>query len=149
MNQKKLLAVFIKVSNLEQSIAFYCDVLGLTLREIEQWENGRGANIIISDHSPLLTLIESDKVSALEYPPFNLNCSNVIDIHNHLKEQGYKTGKINRWASENNDHIDFDVYDPDEHPINLIEVSRRNKILDGSEKPPITMDNLRSEPAQI
>lgn len=117
-------AVFLRVRDLEQSIRFYSDVLGLTLRDVEEWDDSRGANYIIGENSPLLTLIESkDNLQVLEYPIFNLNCSNVLDLHEKFKNQGVKVGKINNWSSGMNVHVDFDVYDPDGNAINLIEWS--------------------------
>lgn len=115
-------AVFIRVSNLNQSITFYSDVLGLKLRDVEQWENGRGANYLISEHSPLLTLIETaETITPHKHPTFNLNCDHIEDLYSKLKEKEIKVGELNHWSSGTNVHIDFDVYDPDGHAINLIE----------------------------
>ncbi|MGZ9584883.1 VOC family protein [Paenibacillus marinisediminis] len=114
-------AVFIRVSNLDVSIPFYSDVLGLQLRDVEQWDEGRGANYFISEHSPLLTLIETDEHQPLKYPAFNLNCSNVTELYDLFKQRGIQVGDLNNWSSEMHVHQDFDVYDPDGNPINLIE----------------------------
>lgn len=115
-------AVFLRISDLEKSIEFYSDVLGLKLRDVEQWDNGRGANYIISENSPLLTLIETDEnLQVQNHPTFNLNCSNIVELHEKLIGQGLKVGELNKWSSEINVHIDFDIYDPDGNAINLIE----------------------------
>ncbi|MBS4196802.1 VOC family protein [Lederbergia citri] len=120
-------AVFLRVSNIEASVPFYSDVLGLKLRDVEQWENGRGANYIISENSPLLTLIETkENLHILKQPAFNLFCNDVLSIYDRLKTQGYKLGEINKWSSEMNDHIYFDVYDPDGNAINLIEWHKKS-----------------------
>jgi len=127
MTVKFLGAVFLRVSNLEESMPFYSEVLGLELRDVEQWEDGRGANYIIGENSPGLTLIETkDDLHILKQPAFNLFCNEVLSIYDRLKSQGYKVGPVNKWSSEMNDHIDFDVYDPDGNAINLIEWHRRN-----------------------
>ncbi|MBD3918608.1 VOC family protein [Paenibacillus sp. PR3] len=117
-------AVFVRVTDLEQSLRFYSDVLGLQLRNIE--ECGRIANYIIDEKSPLLTLIKTEGFEASEYPTFNLNCNNVLEIHEKLVAQGVKVGPIKNWSSDVNIHIDFDVYDPDGNAINLIEWSRKD-----------------------
>lgn len=114
-------AVFLRVTNLEESLRFYSDVLGLQLRNIE--DCGRIANYIIGENSPLLTLIKSDVVQAHGYPTFNLNCNNVLELHEQLTSQGVKVSSINNWSSDMNVHIDFDVFDPDGNAINLIEWS--------------------------
>lgn len=120
-------AVFLRVRDLEISMSFYSDVLGLKLRDVEQWDNGRGANYIISENSPLLTLIETvENLQVLEYPTFNLNCKNIIDLHKKLSNQGFKVGQINNWSSNMNVHVDFDIYDPDGNIINLIEWHKKS-----------------------
>ncbi|MCR2822190.1 VOC family protein [Lederbergia panacisoli] len=120
-------AVFLRVSNLEDSIPFYSDALGLKLRDVERWKDGRGANYIINENSPILTLIETkDNLHIFQQPVFNLNCNDVLGIYERLTSQGYKVGEINKWSSEMNDHIDFDVYDPDGNPINLIEWRKKS-----------------------
>ncbi|TCZ71836.1 hypothetical protein E0485_22480 [Paenibacillus albiflavus] len=116
-------AVFVRVTDLEQSLSFYSDVLGLQLRNIE--DCGRIANYVISETSPLLTLIKTETLQVQEYPTFNLNCTNVLELHEKLINQGKKVGHINNWSSEMNVHIDFDVYDPDGNAINLIEWSKK------------------------
>ncbi|OPA74601.1 hypothetical protein BVG16_22820 [Paenibacillus selenitireducens] len=123
-------AVFVHVSNLEQSIAFYSDVLGLALRDVEQWDEGRGANYRIGEHSPLLTLIEDRDFQIYEQPVFNLNCSHVLDLYEKFTQQGIKVGPLHNWSSARNVHLDFDIYDPDGHAINLIEWHERTDIND-------------------
>lgn len=125
MKVKSLGAVFVRVRNLEESVRFYSEVLHLELRDIEDWDNGRGANYIIGPDSPLLTLIESIDPPIMSQPTFNLFCENILDWYEHLKNQGVRVGSLNKWSSEWNDHMDFDVYDPDGHAINLIEWKSR------------------------
>jgi enamine deaminase RidA (YjgF/YER057c/UK114 family) len=69
----------------------------------------------------LLTLIEQENAVALKDPSFNLFCENILNLYEDLQNKGIKVGNVNKWSSEWNDHIDFDVYDPEENPINLIE----------------------------
>ncbi|PWV94449.1 glyoxalase/bleomycin resistance protein/dioxygenase superfamily protein [Paenibacillus cellulosilyticus] len=116
-------AVFVRVTDLEQSLRFYSDILGLQLRNIE--ECGRIANYIINESSPLITLIKTEGYQAQDYPTFNLNYNNVLELHEKLIAQGVKVGPVKNWSSDRNVHIDFDVYDPDGNAINLIEWSAR------------------------
>lgn len=103
----------------------FINVLKLNLINKEEWKDGKGANYNITPGSPLITLIESDQVQPNKFPSFNLNCSNIYEMYEVMKKEGIKVGKINTWSSERNDHIDFDVYDPDENPVNLIECKSR------------------------
>jgi lactoylglutathione lyase len=115
-------AVFLRVRDLDISMKFYTDVLRLKLRDVEQWDNARGANYIIGDNSPLFTLIETkENFQIQEYPTFNLNCSNILELYEELYNQGVKVGELNNWSSNMNVHVDFDIYDPDGNAINLIE----------------------------
>ncbi|QHW31342.1 VOC family protein [Paenibacillus rhizovicinus] len=124
MGVHSLGAIFIRVSNLENSIPFY-SALGLRFRGIEDWDPGRAATFyLLPDHDgfPLMTLVESDKVQVLEYHSYNLNATNVREIYRDLELSGYKLRPVEEWSSPWNHHIMFDVYDPDGHPINIIEV---------------------------
>jgi lactoylglutathione lyase len=121
-------AVFIRVSDLEKALPFYSEVLGLQLKEAEQWDNGRGANYLISENSPLLTLIETEDMQVLNDPVFNLNCTDVLQLHQKFTELGVEVGEINNWSSEMRVHIDFDVYDPYGNAINFIEWHQRSEI---------------------
>lgn len=125
MPVKLLGGIFIRVTHLEQSISFY-SALGLRLRGIEEWDPGRGATFFPSpehDGWPLMTLIESDKVQVLEHPVFSLNATDVKEMHKLLGLKGFKVTELEEWTSPWNHHYMFDVYDPDGHPITLIEVT--------------------------
>jgi lactoylglutathione lyase len=126
MSVNFLAAVFVRVKNLEKSISFYSEVLGLKLRDIEQWDNGRGANYIVGEDSPLLTLIETnEEICKHRYPNFNLYCHNLLEMYEGFKNHGYEVGEINHWSSGMNVHTDFDIFDPDGNAINLIEWQSR------------------------
>lgn len=126
MSVKFLGGIFIQVTNLERSIPFYSDVLGLRLRGIEQWDPGRGATFFLNaehDGWPLLTLIEEDQVQILKHPPFNLSSTNVAEMHHSLIARGMQVTDLEEWDSPYNHHVMFDIYDPDGHPINIIEMT--------------------------
>lgn len=124
MGVQSLGAIFIRVTSLENSIPFY-SALGLRFRGIEDWDPGRAATFYLAqDHDgwPLLTLVESDHVQVQDYHSYNLNAVNVIEMYRDLELSGYKLKPIEEWTSPWNHHIMFDVYDPDGHVINIIEV---------------------------
>jgi lactoylglutathione lyase len=120
--------VFVSVSNLERSIEYYTQVLGLVSRGIEDWGDGRrGATLFFNDPKgkPMITLAEIENVHVQKTPLFNLNCTEVEELHRNIKERGHKVSDINRWESEWNNHIMFDAFDPDENAINLVEIQQK------------------------
>jgi lactoylglutathione lyase len=120
--------VFVNVSNLERSIEYYTQVLGLVSRGVEDWGDGRrGATLFFNDSKgkPMITLAETENVQVHKTPLFNLNCTEVEELHSNINERGHKVSEINRWESEWNNHILFDVFDPDENTINLIEIQQK------------------------
>jgi lactoylglutathione lyase len=123
MGIKKLGTVFLRVSNLDGSVDFYQNQLGLKLRDVENWDGDRQANFFAGENAPLLlTLIESDRVQVLENPIFNLIAVNTNKMYESLKRKGHKVTDLEEWTSEWNHHICFDLFDPDGHPINVIEI---------------------------
>jgi predicted enzyme related to lactoylglutathione lyase len=120
---KKIGAIFLRVSSLDNSIDFYQNQLGLTLRDVENWGNERQANFFVGENGPLLlTLIESDRVQVLEKPIFNLVAANATNMYKSLKGNGHKVTDLEEWTSEWNHHIYFDLFDPDGHALNIIEM---------------------------
>lgn len=123
---KELGTVFMRVDDLDAALPFYTEVLGLTLREVEQWEDGRGANYLLPNSSILLTLIEQKEgFEPLKHPMFNLYCPGIDAAYEELRKKNIKISSLNKWSSEWNDHLDFDVFDPAGNPINLIERTPR------------------------
>jgi lactoylglutathione lyase len=128
MSVLNLGTVFIYVCNLEKSIQFYTKVLGLISRGIEDWGNGeKGATLFFNnpDGKPMITLVETENVQSTEKPLFNLNCEEVEAIYTKIKEDGYRVTELIRWESEWNNHLHFDVFDPDYNAINLIEIQKK------------------------
>ncbi|MCQ6563547.1 VOC family protein [Paenibacillus mendelii] len=122
-------SLFIPVSELERSITFYTEVLGLVCRGIEDWGDGsRGATLFCDPHpeqAALLSLAEvkeKEKVTANPRPLLNFKCIQVPEMHARLKALGCRVTDLESWDSPWNHHVLFDVFDPDGHRINLIEM---------------------------
>lgn len=127
MGIQQIGSVFVQVSQLERSIAFYKEGLGLRCRGIEDMGEGkRGATLFFDphpEHASLLTLAEtSDPISTSAMHHFNLKCSNARGLHVILQTRGYRVSELETWESRWNKHIMFDVTDPDGHVLNLIEM---------------------------
>lgn len=126
MKIKELGTVFIRVSDLDRAVTFYSEVMNFQLRNIEQWDDGRGANYIFPNQTILLTLIEqTEDFQPLKQPSFNLFCQDIKEQYEQLKQNGIQVSELQIWSSEWNDHIDFDIFDPDGNAINLIEWKAR------------------------
>lgn len=120
-----LAGVFLPVSNLERSVDFYTKELGLRCRGIERWGESRAATLFThpdKDDYGMLCLEETaGKIVPAPKPFFNLNVSGVEALHKSLHNRFIRVSDLEVWDSPWNTHMMFDVYDPDGHPINLVE----------------------------
>ncbi|GIP40675.1 hypothetical protein J31TS4_39550 [Paenibacillus sp. J31TS4] len=121
-------SIFIPVNHLERSISFYTEMLGLVCRGIEDWGGGsRGATLFFQPHpkdAALLSLAErKEPIPVTPFPSFNIRCKDVRTLHTELQARGCQVSGIETWDSEWNHHVMFDVFDPDGHRINIIELS--------------------------
>lgn len=120
-------SILIPVSRLEASIEFYTNHLKLACRGIEDWGDGqRGATLFVSNPpagAAMITLAETKEPFAVsDRPWFNFSCSDVREMHRLLEAHGCRVTELTSWDSPWNHHLMFDLYDPDGHPINLIEM---------------------------
>ncbi|WP_462406653.1 VOC family protein [Gracilibacillus sp. Marseille-QA3620] len=97
--------VFLEVSDLDYSIKWYSDILGLTLR----WNRNGYAAFTVGDTS--LTLVQSTDVKPSKHSPFNFFTTNIDDMHKFLVENQVKTEEIGHYP----DIRTFDFKDPDGH----------------------------------
>ncbi|MFK7697729.1 VOC family protein [Paenibacillus sp. HJGM_3] len=119
--------VFVSVTNLERSIEFYTEMLGLHCRGIEDWGDGRrGATLFFKphpEHAALFSLAEvKGPILTSEQPAFNFKCSEIPDLHEALQVKGCRVTELESWDSPWNHHLMFDLFDPDGHRVNLIEL---------------------------
>lgn len=119
--------IFIHVTVLEKSIEFYTKLLGLSSRGIEDWGEGRRGATLFFDHAsvPMVTLVEVREVVKFEQAYFNLNCTAIEEMYQLFKDSGYKVTELEQWESDWNNHVLFDVKDPDGNVINLIEMQKK------------------------
>ncbi|WP_284638298.1 VOC family protein [Paenibacillus silviterrae] len=127
MHIQQIGSVFISVSNLERSVLFYTETLGLTCRGIEDWGDGkRGATLIFNPHpqnAALLTLAErQEEVDFKRESNFNLKCKHASELYESLQSKGCRITSLESWDSPWNHHVMFDLYDPDGNKINVIEM---------------------------
>lgn len=128
MLTKQIGSLFIPVSQLERSITFYTEMLGLVCRGIEDWGGGsRGATLFFQPHpqdAALLSLAElKQPFPVIPFPSFNIKCDDVRTLHQELRARGCRVSDLKAWDSEWNYHVLFDVFDPDGHMVNMIEMS--------------------------
>ncbi|MBM7567110.1 VOC family protein [Paenibacillus sacheonensis] len=127
MKTKQIGSLFIPVNNLERSIAFYTEALGLVCRGIEDWGgDSRGATLFFQPHpedAALLSLAElKEPIPVMAFPSFNIKCADVRALHAELQARGCRVSDIETWDSEWNHHVLFDVFDPDGHMVGLVEM---------------------------
>ena len=102
---KRIDTVFVEVSDLDHSIKWYSEILGLTLR----WNRNGYAAFTIGETS--LTLVQSTKVKPAKHYPFNFFTTNIDDVHKFLVENKVDTDDI----TDYDDLRTFDFKDPDGH----------------------------------
>ncbi|WP_010098406.1 VOC family protein [Ornithinibacillus scapharcae] len=114
--QNKVNTIFIHVSNLEQSVAWYCDLLGQDFdlatvsRPVYNLQVNQEVGITL-DAGPLGT---EKNIKALEYPLFNFHTEDIDAAYDYLKELNYEIAdEIIRF----DDLSFFTVKDPDQHII--------------------------------
>ncbi|AZN42713.1 VOC family protein [Paenibacillus albus] len=133
MTLKHVGSIFIPVSSLEQSIAWYTERLGLVCRGIEDWGGGsRGATLFFQphpEHAALLSLAERmEPIQTEDFPRFNFQCDDAETLHAELQATNGRVTELELWDSEWNHHVLFDVFDPDGNRINIIQVTPHAQI---------------------
>ncbi len=87
----RVLAVFLPVIDLEASIRWYTDKLGLQL--YNHW--GQGADLMVGEGETIVTMIVMDEPVHLEalravegYPYYSLQTDNIHEVYKQLKDKG-------------------------------------------------------------
>lgn len=102
---KRVDTVFVEVKDLNHSIKWYSEILGLTLR----WNRNGYAAFTVGETS--LTLVQSVEVQPAKHSPFNFFTTDIEAVHRHLVEHNVDTNDIEDYG----DLKTFDFRDPDGH----------------------------------
>ena len=97
--------VFVEVSDLDLSIAWYRDVLGITLR----WNRNGYAAFTVGETS--LTLVQATDVVPAKHSPFNFFTNNIEEAHRQLVSHNVELEPVAVYS----DIKTFDFKDPDGH----------------------------------
>ena len=107
---KRIDTVFLPVTNLERSIAWYTETLGLTLR----WQVQGYAAFHVAQTA--LTLVQADAAVPAKHEPFNFYVDDIKGVHAHLAGLGVA-------VSELRDHgnlLEFTLTDPDGNRLGIV-----------------------------
>ena len=102
---KRIDTVFVEVNDLNYSVKWYTDVLGLKMR----WNRNGYAAFSLGETA--LTLVQATNVTPANHSPFNFFTTNIYEVHQFLVENEVVTEEV----AEYEDIVTFDFKDPDGH----------------------------------
>ena len=102
---KRIDTVFVEVNDLNYSVKWYTDVLGLKMR----WNRNGYAAFSVGETA--LTLVQATNVTPSKHSPFNFFTTNIYEVHQFLLENEVETEEV----AEYEDIVTFDFKDPDGH----------------------------------
>ena len=102
---KRIDTVFIEVSDIDYSIKWYTEILGLTMR----WNRNGYAAFTVGETS--LTLVQSTDVKPAKHCPFNFFTNDIDAVHKFLVANKVDTEDVADYP----DIRTFDFKDPDGH----------------------------------
>ncbi|MFD1739614.1 VOC family protein [Bacillus salitolerans] len=108
---KRIDTVFLEVSDMDESIKWYTDVLGFSLR----WYQQEGGYAAINIGETPLTLVRSKEVTPSSHCPFNFYTSDIHKAHQELKSKGVQVEEIVDYG----DVLSFNFKDLDGHTLGV------------------------------
>ena len=128
----RMLHTMIRVGNLDNSIAFYCDVLGMKLLRQKDYPGGKFTNAFVgygdeSEHTVLELTHIWESESYVLGSGYGLVALGVDDIYSTCEEIRKQGGKISREPGpmKHSTTVIAFVEDPDGYKIELIEGRNR------------------------
>ncbi|PYZ97609.1 hypothetical protein CR205_03165 [Alteribacter lacisalsi] len=103
---KRIDTVFLQVKNIDQSLAWYTETIGLSVRWHEK-EGGYAA--LDTDGETPLTLVQSDHVYPSPHPVFNFYAENIEEARTRLNKNAVRTSPVMNYGTVRS----FEFKDPD------------------------------------
>lgn len=110
-------AVFLPVSNLEESLKWYQDLFGFGLR----WKNERMAGLTIASNCGFHLVEVEEHTPNRNYVPFNFATRDIQLLHQTLKDQGVKVTSVDNDIDFKEMRL-FDFWDLDGNILNVIAI---------------------------
>jgi catechol 2,3-dioxygenase-like lactoylglutathione lyase family enzyme len=107
---KRIDTIFLPVTNLDRSIEWYAETLGLKLR----WISHNYACLNVDQTA--LTLVQQNEITAHKHEPFNFYVDDIKAMHAKLSAQGAAVSELR----DHGDVVEFTVTDPDGNPLGIV-----------------------------
>lgn len=92
---KRIDTVFVKVTDIDQSIDWYVENLGFTVR----WYDKEGGYAAIEVGETPITLVQDKEMIPAEHCLLNFYSNNLEEVHHQLKEKSVDTEAIEKYGA--------------------------------------------------
>jgi predicted enzyme related to lactoylglutathione lyase len=108
---KRIVTVFLEVTDMDRSIKWYSEVLGFKIR----WYSKETGYAAINIGETPLTIVRTNEVKPATHIPFNFYSSDINKAYEELKKNGVDVEEI----VDHGDVLTFDFKDPDGHLLSV------------------------------